>query len=376
MRMQPFELERFFARHEFSAPCLLGSSDCESLSVAQLLALEPGSEAGLSDCWLGYTESKGHPLLREEIVKLYDNCHPDQVLVHSGAEEAIFIFMNVMLQPGDHVIVQSPCYQSLYQIASDLGCQVARWNPGEENPWHWDLADLEQSITSETKLVIINQPHNPTGHLMTPKQQEQLISLVKKHDLLLFSDEVYRCLEHDPALRLPAACDLYEKAVSLGVMSKTYGLAGLRIGWIATRDKAVVEAMATFKDYTSICNSAPSEYLSLIALRNQQQLIHRNLKIIDDNLQALNQFFSSHTPLFKWNAPVAGSIAFPSFLGKGGSHRLATDLVEQKGVLIIPSRYFNYGDQHFRIGIGRKNLPECLSRMSDYLEENRKTLWP
>ena len=376
MRIQAFELERFFAKYEFTAPYLLGSSDCESLNVAQLLALEPGSETGLSGCWLGYTESKGHPLLREEIANLYTRCDREQILVHSGAEEAIFIFMNVMLTPGDHVIVQSPCYQSLFQIANDLGCQVTRWNPREENPWHWDLTDLEESITPETKLVIINQPHNPTGHLMTHKQQEQLIALVKKHELLLFSDEVYRCLEHDPALRLPAACDLYERAVSLGVMSKTYGLAGLRIGWIATRDKVIFDAMATFKDYTSICNSAPSEYLSLIALRNQQQLIDRNLKIVDANLQALNQFFSSHAHLFKWEAPAAGSIAFPAYLGKGGAHQLATDLVEQKGVLIIPSGYFNYGDQHFRIGLGRKNLTECLAHMNEYLEENRETLKP
>ncbi len=369
MRIEAFELERFFAKYEFTAPYLLGSSDCESLSVSQLLELEPGSEAGLSSCWLGYTESKGHPLLREEIARLYSQCNSEHVLVHSGAEEAIFIFMNVMLKPGDHVIVQSPCYQSLFQIANDLGCQVTRWNPCEENPWHWDLDELEKSIRSETKLLIINQPHNPTGHLMTSAQQEQLIAMVKKHELLLFSDEVYRFLEHDPALRLPAASDLYEKAVSLGVMSKTYGLAGLRIGWIATRNKTIFDAMAAFKDYTSICNSAPSEYLSLIALRNQQQLIDRNLKIVDDNLQVLNRFFADYPHLFKWTAPVAGSIAFPSFLGKGGANQLAINLVEKKGVLIIPSRYFSYGDGHFRIGLGRKNLPECLGHMQDYLEK-------
>ncbi|MDW7671927.1 MAG: aminotransferase class I/II-fold pyridoxal phosphate-dependent enzyme [Bacillota bacterium] len=374
MRIKAFELERFFAQYEFTAPYLMGSSDCESLSIADLLALEPGSDSGLSKCWLGYTESKGHPLLREEISCLYDTCSGNNVLVHSGAEEAIFIFMNVMLKPGDHVIVQSPCYQSLYQIAHDLGCQVSRWNPSQEIDWKWDLDALKKMIRPDTKAVIINQPHNPTGHLMSRDEQLQMMNMISQHQLLLFSDEVYRCLEHDPDLRLPAACDLYENAVSLGVMSKTYGLAGLRIGWIATRNSTIFNEMAAFKDYTSICNSAPSEYLSLIALRNQQELIDRNLEIVQENIASMNRFFAAYPDLFKWKAPKAGSIAFPAFLGKGGARQFSLDLVEKKGVLVVPSVYFNYGDTHFRIGLGRKNLPECLEQLEHYISENPKLL--
>ena len=374
MRIKPFELERFFAQYEFTAPYLMGSSDCESLSVAGLLALEPDSDSGLSKCWLGYTESKGHPLLREEISRLYDTCSGDNVLVHSGAEEAIFIFMNVMLKPGDHVIVQSPCYQSLYQIAHDLGCQVSRWNPSQEIDWKWDLDALKKMILPNTKAVIVNQPHNPTGHLMNRDEQQQMINVISQHQLLLFSDEVYRCLEHDRDLRLPAACDLYENAVSLGVMSKTYGLAGLRIGWIATRNSTVFNEMAAFKDYTSICNSAPSEYLALIALRNQQKLIDRNLEIVRENIAAMNRFFADYPDLFQWKAPQAGSIAFPAFLGKGGARQFSLDLVEKKGVLVVPSVYFNYGDNHFRIGLGRKNLPECVEQLEHYMSENPNLL--
>ncbi|SMP60244.1 aminotransferase class I/II-fold pyridoxal phosphate-dependent enzyme [Anoxynatronum buryatiense] len=374
MRINAFELERFFAKYEFSAPYLLGSSDCEAMNIEDLLALEPGSEKGFQKCWLGYTESMGHPLLREEIAHLYSECSADEVLVHSGAEEAIFIFMNVMLQPGDHVVVQSPCYQSLFQIASDLGCQVTRWFPENQPDWHWNLETLKDLIKPNTKAVIINQPHNPTGYLMSREEQAQLIWMLKERDLLLFSDEVYRCLEHDPALRLPAACDLYENAVSLGVMSKTYGLAGLRIGWIATRNKTIFREMATFKDYTSICNSAPSEYLALIGLRNQQQLIDRNLAIVETNLTVLDQFFKEYPDLFEWQAPRAGSIAFPRFLGTAGAEQFCVDLVEKQGVLLIPSVYFHHGDSHFRIGFGRQNLPECVTQLETYVKQHREAL--
>jgi aspartate/methionine/tyrosine aminotransferase len=369
MKIKTFELERYFAQYEFSAPYLLGISDCESLSVSELLALEPGSESGLSQCWLGYTESKGHPLLREEIANLYSTCLPEHILVHSGAEEAIFIFMNVMLKPGDHVIVHDPCYQSLFQIANDLGCDMTKWTADPDDNWELDLAMLESAIRPTTKAVIINQPHNPTGYLMTQAKQQQLIDLVRNHNLMLFSDEVYRCLEHDPADRLPAACDLYENAVSLGVMSKTYGLAGLRIGWISTRNKTIFNEMAAFKDYTSICNSAPSEYLALIGLRNQQKLIDRNLGIVQENLAVLDRFFATFPDLFRWKAPRAGSIAFPAYLGEEGTEKFCLDLVAHKGVLLVPGKYFNYGDSHFRIGFGRKNMPECVAQLESFIKD-------
>lgn len=367
MRIQPFQLERYFAQHEFSAPYLLGSSDCEAMTVKELLAMEPGSEEGLQNCWLGYTESAGDPLLRQEIAGLYDKCNAEEILVHSGAEEAIFIFMQVMLKPGDHVIVQSPCYQSLYQIAHDLKCKMSRWEPRRETPWHWDVEELAGLMIPETKAIIINQPHNPTGHLMNREEQQSLVDLARKNNLLLFSDEVYRELEHDPALKLPAACDEYEQAVSLGVMSKTYGLAGLRIGWVATRNKEIRKEMASFKDYTSICNSAPSEYLSLIGLRNRHRLVERNRGIVNENLKHLNTFFQSRRELFRWEPPKAGSIAFPAYLGKEGARQFCLDLIRQQGVLLVPSEYFQYGDGHFRIGFGRRNLPECLTEMGKYV---------
>ena len=194
----------------------------------------------------------------------------ENLLVHSGAGEAIFLFMFAAFQPGDHVVVHSPGYQSLAEVARAAGCEVSLWLAREENNWALDLDELRQLMRADTKAVIINTPHNPTGYLMSRQDFDTLHRFVQENGLLLFSDEVYRELEYDPASRLPAACDYGEHAISLGVTSKTYGLAGLRIGWIATRNRAIYEKMASLKDYTTICNSAPGEFLAELAMRNRQ----------------------------------------------------------------------------------------------------------
>jgi len=261
MLIQPFKLERYFAKYEFSARYLLCSSDCESLSVGDLLALEPGAEEAMRRHWLGYTESPGSPSLRKEITRIYTSITPEEVLVFSGAEEAIFLFILAELKAGDHLIVHWPCYQSLFEVAKGMGVDVTLWMAREENSWQLDLDELKQRVRPETRAIIVNTPHNPTGYLMPRSDFDELNRIALDRGLVLFCDEVYRELEYDPADRLPAACDVNPGAVSLGVMSKTYGLAGLRIGWIATHRAEILNRIATLKDYTTICNSAPSELL-------------------------------------------------------------------------------------------------------------------
>ena len=236
MTLPPFHLERYFARYEFTARHLLSSSDCETWTVAELLALEPGGQGRLERLRLGYTESAGDPELRQAIAGIYQSVGPGDVLVHAGAEEAIFTFMHVALEPGHHLIVHAPAYQSLYAVAEARGVEVSRWQGSEDDGWSLDPDALAALVQKETKAVVVNCPHNPTGYLMDRERFDAVVEISRRHGLLLFSDEVYRELEHDPAARLPAACDVYERAVSLGVMSKTYGLAGLRIGWLATHE--------------------------------------------------------------------------------------------------------------------------------------------
>jgi aspartate/methionine/tyrosine aminotransferase len=366
MKLPPFKLERYFAKYEFNTEYLLCSSDCESMSIGDLIALEPEAAEEFQQVWLGYTESQGSPSLRAEICRLYETIRPEDLLVHSGAQEAIFLFMFAVFQPGDHAIVHSPGYQSLAEVARAAGCEVSPWLAREGNNWELDLNELRQLKRANTKAIIINTPHNPTGYLMTRRDFDALHRFAQEDNLLLFSDEVYRESEYDPDSRLPAACDYGEHAISLGVTSKTYGLAGLRIGWIATRNRLVFEKMAALKDYTTICSSAPSEFLTEIALRNRQRLAARNLGIIQGNLSVMDGFFSRHAGLFSWVRPRAGSMAFPRYLG-GDVEQFCDRLVKKAGVLLLPGSVYDDAGNHFRLGLGRKNLPQAVERLEEFL---------
>lgn len=372
MKLDRFRLERYFARHEFSAPYLLCASDCESVELRELLAFEPGAHERLLSLRLGYTESLGNPELRQTIASLYDHITAEQVLVHTGAEEAIFNFMNVALKPGDHVVVHAPYYQSLGEVARGVGAEVTEWRGDPKQAWELDLEVLKNVLTGRTKVVVVNFPHNPTGFLPRSGFVRELSALSEKHGFVIFSDEVYRGLELNRSERLPAFTDLNDRAVSLGVMSKTYGLPGLRIGWIATRNHLLFRELAAFKDYTTICNGAPSEFLAALALRNAEAIVERNLEIIRRNLDLLDSFFESHSEWFAWNRPRAGSIAFPMLLNQPVD-AFCADLVGKTGVLLLPGTLYGSGYNAFRIGFGRKNLPDCLDRLEAYIRNSGKS---
>lgn len=367
MTLSPFKLERYFARYEFNVAYSLCSSDCEAVTIADLLALEEGARQKFEQHWLGYTESLGAPSLRQEIARVYETIAPESVLVHTGAEEAIFLFMHATLQAGDHIIVHSPCYQSLSEVAQSIGCAVTRWNAREENGWAPDTDELRALIRPNTRVLVINTPHNPTGYHISRADYLDLHEIAYEHNVILFSDEVYRESEYDIAARLPSACDVNDTAVSLGVMSKTYGLPGLRIGWIATHNTRVYERMAALKDYTTICSSAPSEFLAELALRHRGKLAARNVEIIKRNLQHLDPFFARRADQFEWIRPKAGPIAFPK-LKRGSVDEFCHALITRAGVLLLPGTLFDDTGNHFRIGFGRKNLPEALARLEEFLE--------
>jgi aspartate/methionine/tyrosine aminotransferase len=367
MKLAPFELERYFAQYEFSAQWLLCASDCESVAVRDLLALEDGARERFESLWLGYTESRGSPELRTAIAARYDHLGADQILVHAGAEEAIFNFMHVALAPGDHVVVHAPCYQSLAEVARAIGTEVSDWRGDPQRAWALDLDNLEKQLTPRTRLVVVNFPHNPTGWLPPAQFVTDLSAMSNRHGFTIFSDEVYRGLELDPRDRLPSLADVNERAVALGVMSKAHGLPGLRIGWIATRDAACLHALASFKDYTTICNGAPSEFLATLALRHADAIVDRNRRLVHDNLDRLDRFFASHRDLFDWYRPKAGSVAFPT-LRRGNVADFCADLVARAGVLLLPGTLYGPGYNAFRIGFGRRNLPQALAHLETHLQ--------
>ncbi len=369
MRIEPFALERFFAEHEFSVQHLLCASDCETISLGELLAMEPGAAEEFSALRLGYTETAGDPALRREIAALYQGISADDILVFAGAEEAIFVFMNAALQAGDGLVVHSPCYQSLVAVAAAAGCRVTRWETAAADGWALDPERLSQAVGAGTRALVVNFPHNPTGYLPDKAQFERIVEIARERGLLFFSDEVYRFLEYDAADRLPAACELYENAVSLGVMSKAFGLAGLRLGWVACRNPEVRRAMVELKDYTTICVAAPSEFLARLALRHRDAILARNLEIIRGNLRCLDDFLARHERLFSWRRPSAGPVAFPAVRFAAASDDFCAGLLRDCGVLLAPGSLFGAAARHFRIGFGRSDFKTGLERLSRYLEQ-------
>lgn len=368
MEIKPFQLERYFAEYEFKVRYLLSASDCESVRMRDLLAM---ADAEMRAAWdglaLGYTETPGHPLLRAEVARLYERIGADQVVV-AVPEEAILIAMNALLSPGDGVIVVTPAYQSLYEIARSLGCEVTLCDLeplGSE--WRLDLQFLADHVTPRTRLLVMNFPHSPTGYLPSRQEFDAILELAERHGLHVFSDEMYRLLEYDPARRLPSACDVCERAITLSGLSKNAGLPGLRVGWLATRDVSLVPRFMKIKDYTTICGSAPAEILATIALRAHEALVARSLEIVRRNLAHAEGFFHRHPETFRWLPPRAGSVAFPELVSLPVDE-FCRDLLEQEGVMVVPARLFDYPGNHFRLGLGRLNFPEALSRVEQYVD--------
>ena len=373
MRIAEFALERYFARWEFAVEHLLCASDVEGYSMTDLLDLADDETRSLWDgLTLGYTESTGHPLLRREIAAMYDGIGPDDVLVFAGAEEGIFCLANVLLGPGDHAIVTWPGYQSLYEVARATGADVTLHELREEAGWRIDLEQLRRQVTPATRLIVVNAPHNPTGMLPDRETFDALVAIAEDAGAYLLLDEVYRFLEFDPADALPTGADAAERGISLGVMSKSFALAGLRIGWLATRDRELLARCAAFKDYTTICSSAPSEILALIGLRARESVIARSRDIVAANLDRLDAFFDDWPDRFAWVRPKAGSVGFPRLTVPGvGIDEWAAGLVEAEGVLLLPGSQFGYGGNHFRLGFGRTDLAIALERLERHA---RRTL--
>jgi aspartate/methionine/tyrosine aminotransferase len=360
--MQPFALERYFSQYEFNTKYILSASDCEPLTMAELLAMADGESRRLWDTLkLSYTETLGYPRLRDEISQLYKDVKADQILV-AAPEELIFLAMNSLLSKGDEVIVTSPAYQSLHDIATSLGCKVHRWDLiPTESGWTLDMQFLYDHASNRIRLIIINFPHNPTGHHISRHEQQAIVDIARKHNILIFSDEMYRGAEYTPEVQLPAMADMYERGISLWGLSKSFALPGLRIGWLAARDPQFISKCLQLRDYITICNSAPSEILALIALRSAGKILQRTRDTILRNLAIADKFFVRHKKDFAWLRPSAGPVAFPILRKNIGVEEFCRNLIGRKSLLITPGTLFQHSGNHFRIGLGRLSFEEAIA---------------
>ncbi|MGH3877974.1 MAG: aminotransferase class I/II-fold pyridoxal phosphate-dependent enzyme [Actinophytocola sp.] len=363
-------LERFFAQWEFSVEHILCASDVDGPAMTDLLALaDDDIRARWDTLSLGYTETAGDPALRAEIARRYDAVSADDVVVCAGgAAEALFLVMNVLLEPATHAAVVWPAFEPLHNVARALGADVTPVPLDATAGWSLDFDALRRAVRPETRAIVVNFPHNPTGALLDAQTFAKVADLAREHDIPLVSDEVYRFTEFDPASRLPAAADVDDQFVSIGVMSKAYGLAGLRIGWVVTRDRELRRRILALKDYTSVCSAAPSEILAIIALRAHERIVAGCNALVAENLALVDAFFDRWPGLFDWTRPVAGTVGFPRLRAPVPVERFVTELMEREGVLLLPGTFFDDQDNRFRIGLGKRAMATGLEKLDHFIE--------
>lgn len=368
MKIAPFETEHFFARYEFNTPYQLCNSDCESVTIRELLTLAGDSLEQLGEERLVYTESQGNPELRARIAGTYANVSKEDIVVLGTPVEGIYLAARTLLDPGDEVVVLSPAYDALTRLFEHVAGEAAvkRWNfrPGAD-AWELDLDELRELISTRTRLIVVNFPHNPTGYLPGRDFQRSLLDLAEQHGLHVFYDEMYFGLVHAGTEPLPSAADVSRRAIVLSGLSKTYGLPGLRCGWLVVQDRELLEQFMNWKFYTSICPPAPVEYLSIAALGVWETLRDRNIARIAKNLAVADEFFERWPGVFTWRRPQAGSTALVGW-NVPSVEELADELATREGILIQSARMLGSDDQHMRFGFGRDNFPEALSRFEDW----------
>jgi aspartate/methionine/tyrosine aminotransferase len=367
-----FRLEVYLSRWEFAARFHLTASDAETMAVAELLELADEEDLrAWRELRLGYTETYGDPALRQAIASTYAEVEADDVLCFAGAEEGLYLAMTTLLGRDDHAVVVTPCYQAAESVPL-ARCAVTGVALDPSLGWGLDLDAVAAALRPNTRVVSVNFPNNPTGAVAAEADFRALARLCERRGIWLFSDEVYRGLERDPACTLPNAADVSRTALSLNVVSKSLGMPGLRIGWIACRDRELLSRLERAKHYTTICNSGPSEVLARIAIKARASILERNRALIASNLPVFDAFFAEFADLFEWEHPVGGCVCFPRYLGADGVEEFCHALVEEAGVVLLPAGIYHSDltptpRDRFRIGVGRRDPEPALEAFRGWL---------
>ena len=365
MQIRDFQLERYFGQYEFTVRHQLSLSDCDTCSIGDLLELAEIEPSDLLSFKLGYTESKGDPELRAAIAEHYDHCSADDVVVTNAPQEAIFLAMQAVLKAGDRVVVQTPCYQSLLEVACSIGCEVVRWEAREsDDGWDFSNDDL-QGLVEGAQLLVLNAPHNPTGYYPSESARGRVAEIAEAAGARIFSDEMYRGLERDPADAIMPEASRSERAISLWGGSKSFGLSGLRIGWLVCRDRKVLEQVMRRKDYTTICSSGPGEFLMKAGLRAAPELFRRNRELIAKNEARVRAFAAARPDEYRWRAPLAGPVGLLEVRNQPASE-IAKQLREEADVLVAPSGLFVMPDRHLRFGLGRSSFSAAMDQWESW----------
>jgi aspartate/methionine/tyrosine aminotransferase len=351
VRFVPFELERWQSTWENRVRYNLSESGVHPPSIQELLALADAAAGPLLDVRLGYSQSNGTDRLRERIAPLYPGASPEQILVTTGSSEANFLICWRLLEPGDRVAVMLPNYLQTWGLAQNFGAQVRGFALEDEAGWEPAAADVEAAITPGTKLVVVTNPHNPTGHILSPAMRQLIVARAAAAGAWLLADEVYQGAERDG----PTTASFwgsYERTIVVNGLSKAYGLPGLRIGWIVGPPGFAAEAWARH-DYTTIGPAGASDHLASVALepRVRDRLLERTRRILKANYPVLEAWLRGFGDTFTWHPPAAGAICLVRYRHGVDALRLVEQLRAQHGVLLVPGEHFGL-THHLRFGFG------------------------
>lgn len=367
MKLEPFLLERWMTRHETHVRYDIAESGILPLSTGELLDFEPanGRQATLERLLalpLGYSEACGTEALRTMLAATYARGDADHILVTTGAIEANFLLFNVLLDAGDHVVAPYPAYQQLYSVPRAIGCDVSLWRVGPESGYRYDISALERLVTPKTRLIVVNSPHNPTGAMLAPEDARRVYELADSVGATVLSDEAYRWLavpDGDPFA--PPMFDLGERGVSVGTLSKPFGLPGLRIGWIAGPPDLVRQCWG-MRDYVTLSPGKLNDALAQLAMTHRERIVERNRRIITANLATAGRWMRERADFLSWTPPRGGLLALIKYDLDIPSLELADRLATDYSVMLAPGSAFGC-EHHLRIGIGQR--PEVFARGLD-----------
>ena len=368
MDMSKFLVDDYFTTYESKASCMMGSSDPESLLLKEVVS----DLSSYTDKPLGYALGKGSLPLREKLSALYHTVTTNQIVMMNGGEETIYVAMRALLKPGDEIIVHMPSYQSLSVIAREIGCSIIEYRPSFEQNWEFDLKRLKMKITPQTRLLVLNYPHNPTGACLTDCEMASIVELCREYNLYLIADEVYRFLRLDESCSDASFADLYENAVALGSFSKTFAAPGLRLGWAVTKNQELMQKLLAYRHFTSTCSNLPCQWIANELMDKRDAVMQRNNAIVRRNAVLLKQFVQQHADLFSYVPPQGATMAYVKLLGGQKAMDFCMEILEHTGVLIVPSSVLENSDEYLRVGLCRENFPTCIQLVSAYLFSKKK----
>ena len=364
-------LQEFFdSPGALAAELNLSASAAEPLGQDELLALEDDAGEQLRKISLDYPRRHGRLELRHQVAARYQGIDSDGVLLTSGVDEALGMLFLSLVEPGDRVVVLTPCYPPHLQLPAWRGADVVAWPARADADWVPDLDELRRLTAEPTRLIITTFPQNPTGFMPDAAFNAELLKIASGCGAILLADEIYAGLPIGTAAGLSNLAEHGERVISLHGLSKTLGLPGLRFGWMAARDPKLLEPIFTLRNLFNAYVPAPIDFMAALALRNETAILERNSAIIAGSKRVAATFFARHGNLFEWTEPRAGVLSFPRWHGPGGSKALSDRLLHDAKLVCAPSLCFDAGDQHFRLGLGRRSLPRALERLETFLDDH------